>query len=335
MRNQLQDAIEKLYVVVLQFLAKARHYYSKSTYQRVLKSLFQFDDQAVEKYLKAMSDEEEKVNSIARLIDAQYLREISKTMEGGFSSLLDRVGGVSKQIEDLRFDLSTQAPPADAQRDKLLQWIDATSTYENFVTAKNARQSCTCDWVLERKEFTDWLDSDRSSKVLWLHGKHGTGKTNLSVRIAECLMKECPARFAYFFCFYGSEKKRKCSNIIRAWIHQVLKQDDEACSAALTIYKERESHFANSFELWQLFRHLIAQPVPYYFLVDGFDECERDDDSLPNHSLQDAKTRFLTVERGSRWHSSSHIDREPSRPRGERSNAGQYGRCKWEEIGLD
>ena len=293
MRNQLQDAIEKLYVVVLQFLAKARHYYSKSTYQRVLKSLFQFDDQAVQKYLKAMSDEEEKVNSIARLIDAQYLREISKTMEGGFSSLLDRVGGVSKQIEDLRVDLSRQAPPADAQRDKLLQWIDATSTYETFVTAKNARQSGTCDWILERKEFTDWLDSDRSSKVLWLHGKHGTGKTILSARITECLMKECPAHFAYFFCFYGSEKKRKCGNIIRAWIHQIVKQDDEACSAALTIYKDRESHSANNFELWQCFRHLIAQPVPYYFLVDGFDECEKDDDSLPNHSLLDAKTKFL------------------------------------------
>ena len=155
-----------------------------------------------------MSDEEEKVNSIARLIDAQYLREISKTMEGGFSSLLDRVGGVSKQIEDLRFDLSTQAPPAEAQRDKLLQWIDATSTYEIFVNAKNNRQSGTCDWILQRKEFTDWLDSDRSSKVLWLHGKHGTGKTILSARIAVCLMKECPARFAYFFCHYGSEKKR-------------------------------------------------------------------------------------------------------------------------------
>ena len=198
---------------------KARRYYSKRTYQRVLKSLVQIDEQAVQKYLRAIADEEEKVNKIAQLVDAQYLREISKTMEGGFSSLLDRMGGVSQQIAELKLDLSKQKPPMEVEKEDMLKWLYATSTYEDYHTAKAASQHNTCNWILQRAEFRDWLDQDqspRAAKVLWLHGKHGTGKTILSARIAQELHEDQTKLFAFFFCFYGNEQKRCCSSIVNS-----------------------------------------------------------------------------------------------------------------------
>ena len=297
MRTQLQDAILKLYIGVLGFLAQARRYYSKRTYQRVFKSLIQFDEQAIQKYQRKISDEEERVNQIARLIDAQYLREISKCMKGGFSSLLDRVGGISQQIAELQVGLSKQKPPSDVEREDLLKWIDATSSYVDFLAAKSARQSNTCDWILERNEFKQWLDQDSSSraaKILWLYGKHGAGKTIISGRIAEYLLESQQRLFAYFFCSYGNKQKRQCISIVKAWVFQILKQDSTACSTALTIYKVRESNFANDSELWQIFKRITAQVKTCCFLVDGFDECEKDDPSHPKHFLVDAKTRFLT-----------------------------------------
>ncbi len=238
MRKQLQGAILGLYLAVLEFLAKARCYYSKRTYQRILKSLVPFEEQAVQNYLRTISEEEEKVNEIARLIDSQCLREISKTMEGGFSSLLDRVGGVSQQLAELQVDLSKQKPPSEVERDDLMKWIDATSAYEDYVEVKQARHEDTCDWILQREEFRNWVGPDSSSqaaRLLWLHGKLGTGKTLLSGRITEYLLQDQSRLFAYFFCFYGNELKRRCNNIVKSWVYQVVKQDVGACSAAIAI----------------------------------------------------------------------------------------------------
>ncbi len=59
-------------------------------------------------------------------------------------------------------------------------------------------------------------------------------------------------------------------------------------------YKIREGNLANNVELWQTFRRINAQAKTVFFLVDGFDECEKEDANLPKHSLLDAKTTFLT-----------------------------------------
>ena len=296
MRTELQNAITKLYVAVLSFLAKARRYYAKHMVQRVLKSLAQVDEQAVSKYLKAISDEEEKLNKIATLIDAQYLREISKSMEGGFSGLLQRVGGLGNQIADLKLDLAKQAPRTDVKREDVIRWVDAVSTHDTYHTAKNARHRETCDWIVQLKEFQDWLniaDRPAGARVLWLHGKPGSGKTILSARIAEYLYQERPKSFALYFCFYAAENKRSCNGIVRGWIAQILKDDDEAFNLTADNYKDRDGSTANVNEIWHLFRLINKQEKPRYYLVDGFDECEKQEHNQPQYSLIDAKTTFL------------------------------------------
>ena len=297
MRLQLQDSIVKLYAAVLDFLAKARRHYSRHTYQRVLKSLVQFDEQAVQKYLRTIAEREEKVNNIARLVDAQYLREISKTMDGGFSSLLNRVDGISQQITALQVNSTKQKPASDVEIEDMLKWLDPVSTYEDYHTAKVARQTGTCDWILQREEFQGWLNSEDSSdvtRILWFHGKPGTGKTILSARMTEHLLEDRSRLFAFFFCYYGNDLKRDCNSIIKAWIAQIVKKDSDACSIAIAVHREKESGFANRFEIWQIFRRINALARTQYYLVDGFDECDRNDNGLPNHDLLDAKTRFLT-----------------------------------------
>ena len=296
MRTQLQNATTKLYVTVLKFLAKARRHYAKHTVQHVLKTLVQTEEQAVTKYLKAISDEEEKVNKIAKLIDAQYLREISKTMEGGFSSLLQRVGGLGGQIADLKLELAKQAPRTDVKGEDVIHWIDAVSTHDNYHTAKNARHRDTCDWIVQLQEFQDWLniaDTPTMAKVLWLHGKPGSGKTILSARIAEYLYEERPKSFALYFCFYGTENKRACNGIVRGWIAQILKDDDKIMNLAADVYKERDGKTATVHEIWHLFRLANNQQKPRYYLVDGFDECDKQEQNQPQHSLTDAKATFL------------------------------------------
>ena len=135
------------------------------------------------------------------------------------------------------------------------------STYEDYHTAKAARQKGTCDWILQSDKFQEWLSQSESSnisKILWVHVKPGTGKTILSARIAEYMQEAQSALFAFFFCSNGNELKRNCNNIMKAWVAQIVKQDAEALTIALIAYREKDSTLANRFEIRRIFRQIAA-----------------------------------------------------------------------------
>ncbi|KAL9614348.1 MAG: hypothetical protein Q9167_001151 [Letrouitia subvulpina] len=71
LRRDLQDALLKLYIVVLEFLAKVRRHFSLRGYQKLGRGIFS-DVQKVQEYIQRITTQEEKVNKLAQLIDTQY-----------------------------------------------------------------------------------------------------------------------------------------------------------------------------------------------------------------------------------------------------------------------
>ena len=210
-------------------------------------------------------------------------------MEGKLNTKLKRL---EKTVD--RMNLQSQVGATAEETKRLVSWINAISTAEDYDRARYARLEGACDWILDREEFQAWIAPERLSdavKILWIQGPPGSGKTFLTTRIIDYLQFRYPV--VHFFCFYNDTRKKQPLEIIRSWILQLVNSSDIACEIRKETYREKISDFATESEIWPLFKRLVIQIQHFYFIVDGFDECTGEEFTSRTHSIYNPRERFL------------------------------------------
>ena len=129
-------------------------------------------------------------------------------------------------------------------------------------------------WVIE--EVDKWYQDPNGSKIFWLTGAPGTGKSAVAAWIRDNRREIA----AYHFCDINSEEKRNASKLVRSISYQL--------STQLPYYEEKLKslpiqEFANEYkEAYTLFDKLIVQPLTENFpdpgravvvLIDALDEA--------------------------------------------------------------
>lgn len=145
--------------------------------------------------------------------------------------------------------------PKNERRVMVHKWLEAVTTVETYQKAQLARQHETCNWILCRQEFQDWLATDTAiseSTMLWIHGGPGLGKTVLCAKIIESLVAK-GLLLVYFFCVADEEAKRQPHAILRSWIDQLTQVNDDALDLVYDAYKANEIRSPTPMELWKLF----------------------------------------------------------------------------------
>ncbi|KAL8880552.1 MAG: hypothetical protein Q9198_002068 [Flavoplaca austrocitrina] len=244
------DAIVRLYGAVLVYLAKAAKFYSRSTVGRRMKAVVQQVELSVVAYLEKIQSEERKVDELARLLDADYLRQMSSFMEQEFLIITTSLNRLIK--------------------------INTVFTKEEYERALAARVHGSCNWILEREEFRSWASPgniDDVTRILWISGSAGFGKSVLCARLIHYLRMDLGKKVAYFFCSFVDEVKRQLRSILRSWTMQMILQHEAALDVAKRSYLERQSPIATEQDLWHLFKRINAQIGGCVFAVDGYDEC--------------------------------------------------------------
>lgn len=72
---------------------------------------------------------------------------------------------------------------------------DADVQKDSLKRKKDDRVPNTCEWILGSEELTTWQDS---GSILWLHGNPGTGKSTMSIFLAENLSKQTKTKPVFF-----------------------------------------------------------------------------------------------------------------------------------------
>ena len=217
-------------------------------------------------------------------------------MNGGFTNLIGRSNKISLQLQHLQLSVDMQHREPDVSFDELLKWINPVSTHDDYDVALQARMKNTCDWASDTPSFQTWLASDplsKAAKVLWWHGRPGTGKSILTASLVEYLRKHRSEPVCFFFCFYNHEGKRRCDNIVGSWVSQLVRNSEITSQIAKEVYRKKQSHIALQVELWRIFREANVQLQGCFFVIDGFDECGREDASARNFSHLDSRASFL------------------------------------------
>ncbi|CAN9196489.1 unnamed protein product [Alternaria alternata] len=166
---------------------------------------------------------------------------------------------------------------------------------ENLKSEKGSRVAGTCEWITHDASYRAWLNSDGdgngddsnndNTRLLWISGGPGKGKTMMSVFLTEELESYTAripnAELAFFFCSAQDDKHNTGVAVLRGLVQQILDKHPQLIKHALPHFEtpERTQQTLASLEtLWIIFSKLIADAElgRMFCVIDGLDECHED-----------------------------------------------------------
>ncbi|KAI1391444.1 uncharacterized protein F4822DRAFT_427295 [Hypoxylon trugodes] len=136
----------------------------------------------------------------------------------------------------------------------------------------------TCTWIIEDKKFLEWLQTpEPTSRLLWVSGGPGTGKSVLSSFIINNLV-ERGVYCQYFFIRFGDQKKRTLNSLLCSLAYQLAQAIPEFSQKLLDL--DEATHYgamAHTTTWDHIFKSIlfrIDEQRPLYWIIDGLDEAD-------------------------------------------------------------
>ncbi|KAJ4416169.1 hypothetical protein N0V82_006929 [Gnomoniopsis sp. IMI 355080] len=271
------SSLVDLYAAALQYLAKTHHYYRQSTLKRVFKSTFTSAKELIEEPMLKIEGLEDVVHKRATIVAQDF----------GISMVKNLLSIIENHVKDSKVQISER-------RARLSVKINGIHTQDTFQAALGYHHKGTCDWVFRLDEFREWTADDTElSKLLWIHGPPGFGKTITSAWIIQHLRESCHRPVAYFFCVAENERTRDPYAILRSWLLQLLEGDDGIIDIMESFFGRLKQDEALTFsQLWELFIAACQATPGCTFVLDGFDECTNIIAATHYHK-EDSRSDFL------------------------------------------
>ncbi|KAH0436157.1 hypothetical protein CcaCcLH18_04447 [Colletotrichum camelliae] len=176
-------------------------------------------------------------------------------------------------------------------RDDILDWLSTAALKDQHKTAKRHRADSTGDWVFDREEYKSWRQADES-RLLWITGIPGAGKTNLISKVIDTLTNpprledghlkhtqqeaEFPEiQLAYFYCKSDDESRKFCEVIFRSYICQLAENYYPLPENIVNVYQDRHSRHStlDPGQYLDMLKAVISPTAETILVLDALDEC--------------------------------------------------------------
>jgi hypothetical protein len=213
---------------------------------------------------RATTREEDGAYSLQGILDVELAPVYGEGAAGAFRRLMDEIDSSKRCVRDLH--------GTDPRNDK--QRIEDT---------KGGLLADSYRWVLDNTTFQQW-QQDPHSRLLWVKGDPGKGKTMLLCGLINELQSSMPksALLSYFFCQATDARINNATATLRGLLHMLVTQQPSLASHIRKKYDYAGRALFEDANAWvvlaEILEDMLQDPhlCPTYLIIDALDECVTD-----------------------------------------------------------
>ena len=178
--------------------------------------------------------------------------------------------------------------PLDPQSQSYIQDLRITDPREDKKRIEDTKGGLLRDsyhWILKHPDFQQWRD-DKRSRLLWIKGDPGKGKTMLICGTLDELSsstklrdKEATTLLSYFFCQATDNRINNASAALRGLIYLLIDQQPLLISHVRKKYDHAGKALFEDTNAWvalsEIFTSILQDTrlKSIYLIIDALDEC--------------------------------------------------------------
>ncbi|PVH98773.1 hypothetical protein DM02DRAFT_673149 [Periconia macrospinosa] len=286
----MEKVLSLMYKDILDFHWKAMRYFKQRVWKQLLSAVWKNFDTEFGEILRNLREHRSLIESQASIAQ---LHEMIRNQEISQTTLNNQKEGENRR-----------------RREFCMQWLSPAAYDVDQEAHTKVRLSYpgTGRWLLTNKRFYSWFDRDASSnQLLWMTGIPGAGKTILASLVIEEAKKLPNVAVAFFYCKYEDAERNTFVAVARGILLQLLNQDDDLLPY---LYEEASKSGQSNLSTGSLAKKLLETAIKnhqkLYVIIDGIDECEREQrreivatfesfwDSLPYDEADSLRCLFVS-----------------------------------------
>jgi hypothetical protein len=205
--------------------------------------------------------DEDKAYSLLGIFGVSIPLYYGEGMVNAFKRLQDEIERQGRCVQDLRL-----TDPCDDKR--------------RIEDTKGGLLEGSYKWILEKPDFEKWRDA-RQSRLLWIKGDPGKGKTMLLCGIVDELNKSMAKSdlLSYFFCQATDSRINNATAVLRGLIYLLVYQQPSLISHVRKKYDHAGRKLFEDANAWtalsEIFTDMLKDPNfdTAYLVLDALDEC--------------------------------------------------------------
>jgi hypothetical protein len=208
--------------------------------------------------------EEDGAYSLQGIFSVDIAPVYGEGAAGAFKRLMDEIHRLERCVQDVRH--------TDPRDDK-----------KRIEETKGGLLADSYRWILDNATFQQW-QQDPHSRLLWIRGDPGKGKTMLLCGIVDELHRSLPrtASLAYFFCQATDSRINSATAVLRGLLYMMVKQQPSLISHVRKKHDDAGKALFEDANAWVALTEIFVDVLrdsglsTTYLIIDALDECITD-----------------------------------------------------------
>ncbi|SPO02440.1 uncharacterized protein DNG_05113 [Cephalotrichum gorgonifer] len=289
LEDQLEQHIVGLYKKFLSYQMKSVCSYYHNRVTAALRDMVKFDNWV--DTVQSIKDDErivqEDINTYNRQEVRKSLNSIAEQAEHRRMQLQDIHQAIQDQTAALREMRQEQKDEKQEEKNEKcladLCTTDPRKDKKRIQRTKGGLLKDSYKWILKNQNFRTWRQ-DHGSRLLWVKGNPGKGKTMLLCGIIDELENSLAGSglLSYFFCQGTDSQINNATAVLRGLIYLLVKQQTSLISHVREMYGPDGKPLFREMNAWdafsESFEKILRDPSlkNTYLIIDALDECETD-----------------------------------------------------------